>query len=419
MNLLPSRARCPTHRLLLQIQRFRFSSNKTNTTASIISNLQKASRWVEAKQWDPTFIRSSYEAYIEALTHTHKDAAVDGQSELKSESNDRLESGNHSIEKEQEYDDSSLLFTPEVATNAAFALTRMKIPTEELSWRVRSLEKLLGENKSSIPFTYQLSLALLRANGKAGNVARTLDLLRLRGEHKFKPTHKEYEFSIQSIQSNGVKMRTSIDRVYKKDTDLAETTVDNPTKWLDAILVNMHQRGFELKSVALANQMIDTYAASGRNGRASHFFFRIRKPNDRSKENKVNMDWDTRRDVPDYKTPSRIANDVTTSRKRFLNESSKDWSLPLTSAFQFAESLTHGACGHPPIQLDLTSWNTLMKVCIYRGALWRANHLLRVEIPRRGFKPDIISYNTVRYGNILLFALQNKLTFYSFRCFTG
>lgn len=402
------------HHIIIRIKQQHhhlFSTTQRSSPSQIIANLQKASRWVEPKEWNPSFARSAYEAYIEALSRTN-DGNLDSGSDLNLKNN---------------ADDSDLLlFTPEAATNAAYALTRMKIPTDELSWRVRSLEKLLGENsnlKQKIPFTYPLSLALLRANGKAGNVARTFDLLRLRGDLNFKPSVKEYEFAIQAISSNGVKLRTSIDRVYKRDSDLADTTVDNPTKWLDSILVNMHQRGFKLTSVTLANQMINTYATSGRHGRASHFFFRIREQHDDTKSNKVQMEWDKNRDIPDYKTPSRIANDVIMSRKRFINESSKDWSLPITSAFQFAESLTHGACGHPPIQLDLTSWNTLMKVCIYRGALWRANRLLRVEIPRHGFKPDIISYNTVRP---LIFVLRmqifyNMLTLFSrmFRCFMG
>lgn len=404
-------------------------------TMDIIKNLEKASRWVKHKQWNPSFTKSAYEAYIEALSSSDystdvvgSDASIGSLDGIDSSSSgkgvDEIVGG----AKSEEYDAiSRLLLTPEVATYAAYTLTRMKIPTEELSWRIRSLEKLLGEasshqidedgnrnekQSSGIPFTYQLSLALIRANGKAGNVARTLDLLRLRGEHNFKPTRKEYEFAIQSIISNGVKLRTSLDRVYKREGDLAaEATVDNPTKWLDAILINMHERGFVLKDISLVNQMINAYAAIGRTGRANHFFYRMKKEDisdkelsenemepSNDKDYRIRMEWDNKRKIPDYKVPSLASNDTSASRKRFLNESSKDWSLPLVSAFQFAESLTHGACGHPPITLDLTSWNTLMKVCTYRGALWRANHVLRVEIPRNGLQPDTISYNTMLHG---------------------
>jgi len=76
----------------------------------------------------------------------------------------------------------------------------------------------------------------------------------------------------------------------------------------------------------------------------------------------------------------------------------RHWSIPLTAAFAFADSLTFGACGHKAIQLDLTSWNTLIKVCCYRGSLWRAIEILNETMPRNGISPDTISYNTILAG---------------------
>ena len=73
----------------------------------------------------------------------------------------------------------------------------------------------------------------------------------------------------------------------------------------------------------------------------------------------------------------------------------KDWSPSLAAAFAFADSLTHGACGHAPIELDLTSWNTMIKVCCYRGAIFRALEILNDTLPKNDFKPDVISYNTI------------------------
>jgi hypothetical protein len=70
----------------------------------------------------------------------------------------------------------------------------------------------------------------------------------------------------------------------------------------------------------------------------------------------------------------------------------------LTAAFAFADSLTHGACGHDPINLDLTSWNILIKACCYRGALWRAMDILNNTLPNNGIEPDSFSYNTVLGG---------------------
>ena len=73
----------------------------------------------------------------------------------------------------------------------------------------------------------------------------------------------------------------------------------------------------------------------------------------------------------------------------------KEWSPSLTAAFAFAESLTHGACGHQPIELDLASWNTLIKVCCYRGAIFRALEILNDTMPQNGITPDVFTYNTI------------------------
>ena len=73
----------------------------------------------------------------------------------------------------------------------------------------------------------------------------------------------------------------------------------------------------------------------------------------------------------------------------------KEWSPSLTAAFAFADSLTYGACGHQPIALDKTSWNTLIKVCCYRGAIFRALEILNETMPRNNIEPDVFSYNTI------------------------
>lgn len=57
--------------------------------------------------------------------------------------------------------------------------------------------------------------------------------------------------------------------------------------------------------------------------------------------------------------------------------------------------MTYGACGHRPIQLDLTSWNTLIKVCCYRGAIFRALEILNQTMPQNNIEPDKYSYNTI------------------------
>jgi len=83
---------------------------------------------------------------------------------------------------------------------------------------------------------------------------------------------------------------------------------------------------------------------------------------------------------------------------KFEWELERDWSLSLTAAFAFADSLTHGACGHDPIELDLACWNALIKACCYRGAFHRALKLLNETMPQKGIEPDSFSYNTILAG---------------------
>ncbi len=76
----------------------------------------------------------------------------------------------------------------------------------------------------------------------------------------------------------------------------------------------------------------------------------------------------------------------------------RDFSITLTAAFAFADSLTHGACGHNPIELDLASWNTLIKACVYRGAIMRALDILNETMPKNNIEPDAFSYNSILAG---------------------
>jgi len=83
----------------------------------------------------------------------------------------------------------------------------------------------------------------------------------------------------------------------------------------------------------------------------------------------------------------------------FANSIQKeDYCLPLTAAFAFADSLTHGACGHQPITLDIVSYNKLIKACCYRGALFRALQMLNEVLPRKHLKPNATTYNTILAG---------------------
>jgi hypothetical protein len=68
--------------------------------------------------------------------------------------------------------------------------------------------------------------------------------------------------------------------------------IDNPTRWLDAMLVNMSMRNVPLDT-NLANRMLDCYACTGRNGKALHFFYKVTKKDvvdDNMDDNDMDMD---------------------------------------------------------------------------------------------------------------------------------
>jgi len=98
--------------------------------------------------------------------------------------------------------------------------------------------------------------------------------------------------------------------------------------------------------------------------------------------------------------PSQESNQDKMRKKqtKYEWELEREYSLSLTAAFAFADSLSHGACGHDPIELDVAGWNCLIKACCYRGASHRALKILDETMPRRGIEPDVYSYNTVLSG---------------------
>jgi pentatricopeptide repeat protein len=102
------------------------------------------------------------------------------------------------------------------------------------------------------------------------------------------------------------------------------------------------------------------------------------------------------RNQEDQQTAAMISSKK--SMTKLERELERDWSLSLTAAFAFADSLTHGACGHDPIELNITAWNTLIKACCYRGAFHRALKILNETLPQKGVDPDSISYNTILAG---------------------
>ena len=356
-------------------------------------------------KWDYTFCRAAVDQYERHLVHIQR----------RLEENDLLEQ----IVAPDLLQQTQQLLSAGTADNAFKAVLKCKLHTSELSKRVRELERLIG-SIGRTPLTRKLSFRLVEANGKAGNIGRVLSLLNLRSSRNDKPLEQEFEFAVQAIKSAGLYMREGRNILLG---DSHQPDIDNPTRWLDAILIHMHTRHIPL-TTKMANRMLDCYATTGRTSKALHFFYYISRqpvvdpetlecvpltdkqyadmPKFRQRRVRAKLKY---RPPPNYyKVPSESRNKLvampgeTTRKTKLEFEMDPHWSLPLTAAFSFADSLTHGACGHDPIALDVTSWNTLIKICCYRGALWRAMQSLEVTMPQQGIEPNTITYNTILGG---------------------
>lgn len=368
-----------------------------------LENLQIAAAWNHGKTggkahdkslWDPAFCRQVVEQYDAYLQQLLQRPAV-------------LSAGDSSSAAAAAQD----LLAPDTVCWAFQTLTKSRYTPTALAQKVRDWEKALGVLQQT-PLTDAVTLRLLQANGKAGNVGRCLSLLQLR--LPFPPQRREFEAAIQSLQAAHWKGSHQQRNILVSQDALK---LEDPSRWLDAILVHMHQRGFGL-DVEMANRMLNCFAA-GPTGRAVHHFYRIRRVAVGSELNAVNNDddddefddfdgvyvnehmprredWDVEDEVlewddtdtknrgkaikvqlqyhphtpPQYKVPS-----LSTPGQRD-RERDPEFSYPLAAAFSFSESLQHGACGHAPIALNAASYTALIKACVHRGALHRAMELL-------------------------------------------
>lgn len=378
----------------------------------VIQDVARAAQWNQGgehdAQWDYEFCRTAVDDYERHMVHILRRLEEHG-SEVPLEEIVPLQL----VEQTQQ------LLSAVTAEKAVKAVLKCKLHTTELSQRVRELERLIG-NIGRTPLTEKLSLRLVEANGKAGNIGRVLSLLNLRSSRNYKPLEREFVYAVQAIQSAGLYMREGRNILLG---DSHQPDIDNPTRWLDAILIHMHTRQVPL-TTKMANRMLDCYASTGRTSKALHFFHYVSRqaivdpetlefipltdeeyremPKFRQRRVRVKMRF---RPPPNYyKVPSEskdklVAMPGETTRKTKLEfENDQKWSLPLTAAFSFADSLTHGACGHEPIELDITSYNILVKICCYRGALWRAMQILETTMPQQGFEPNTLTYNTLLAG---------------------
>jgi hypothetical protein len=374
--------------------------------------------------WDPTFCRQAVASYGQHLKYMATTATATSNN---NNNNEETDGGTTNTLMMSE------LVSSEITCRAIRALLRCNLPTTQLSQRVRELERLIGTIGKTM-LTEELSLHLLQANGLAGNVGRTLALLQLRKSRNYVPHVKEFTWAVQAITSAALEMRTNRN-VYKSEGDMSSSnsssnatssnaSLDNPTRFLDAILINMHQRGVAL-DMKLATTMLETYASTGRTGKALHFHYKVSLPYDeasqqqqqqqqqhapsgidegdtatsisRRRRRSVRLKWNA--PAPYYKIPSEISNDQLLAlpgsnerRTKSDHELTDSWSLPLTAAFAFCDSLAHGACGHDALALDLPAYNAMIKVCCYRGALWRAMDILHKTIPDAELEANTISY---------------------------
>lgn len=391
--------------------------NIATALPSVIKDLDRACRFNQGKggapngpnspskrKWNVDFVRQTvarYEFYLKYFHH-NEDKNDHGQV----------------VSKEMK----QLFFSPESTQQAFVAVLRCRLSTYVLSQKIREWERYIG-SVGMTNITDSLSLSMLEANGKAGNVGRAIQLLSLRKARDFQPKTSEFIHAITAIDAASLYLRRNRN-IFLSENE--QPKIDDPTRWLDAILLNMNQRDVPL-TTSMANRMLNAFARTGRSAKMTHYFYRVlRQPTDDDNEegnDATNLDKSInghkmanfqnrsvrprikmRPPPPYHKIPSQVRGKLVRKpgsdikQLKLERESDPDWSPVLTSAISFADSLKQGACGHDPVELDLISYSILMKVCVNRGSLWRAMHIIDEVMPANRIEPDIIAYNTLLIG---------------------
>jgi pentatricopeptide repeat protein len=412
----------------------------TTIPESFFVDLQNAALWQPNKfNWNIHQCRilvAKYDGYLKRLAEEKRENSIENSSSISKACVDRL-------------------LSADVVILAFKVLIKCKVDTPtDLAANVRQWERYIG-HLGRTPLTDHLSLRLLTANAKSGNLGRCLSLLELRAQKKYPPRDREFLYTVTAVQIAAGRPGTK--NIYISDAD--QPALDNPTRWLDAILIHMKQRQQPLTK-AIAMRMLQCYTGTGYTGKASHHFYRVARlptrdelmatnETDRNANNRDNdasnldmkqqqqqyhrpRDWFyvpelgrhnyqetqvklhySRVPPPFYKIPAQVqgkllyrADDPPDSpgRLRIERETEPDYSVPLASAFAFAHSLQQGACGHDPIIFNVECYNALIKACVYRGALWRAMNVLDTVIRNSAdengvlLRPNHISYNMILAG---------------------
>lgn len=379
---------------------------------ALIQDLDKACRFnqgkggvpnglnsVSKRKWNIDFVRQTVARYEFYLKYFYKD-----------------QSDEDLVSPEMK----ELFFSPETTQQAFVAILRCRLPTNVLSQKIREWERYIG-SVNMTKMTDPLSLSMLEANGKAGNVGRAIQLLSLRKARDFSPKTSEFVHAITAIDAASLYLRRNRNIFLP---EIKQPKIDDPTRWLDAILLNMNQRDVPL-TTKMANRMLNAFARTGRTAKMTHYFYRVvRERTDLDEDEHDATTFDANSDYPMatfrnrpvrprikmrppppyHKIPSQVRGKLVRKpgsdikQLKLERESDPDWSPVLTSAISFADSLKQGACGHHPVELDLISYSILMKVCINRGSLWRAMHILDEVMPANKIEPDIVAYNTLLIG---------------------
>lgn len=388
--------------------------NIATALPSLIKDLDRACRFnqgkggapngpnnMSQKKWNVDFVRETvarYEFYLKYF-YQHEDQKNDDDLVVP-------------VSKEMK----ELFFSPETTQQAFVAILRCRLPPNVLSYKIREWERYIG-NVGMTKMTDSLSLNMLEANGKAGNVGRAIQLLSLRKSRDFPPKTSEFIHAITAIDAASLYLRRNRNTFL---SEMEQPKIDDPTRWLDAILLNMNQRDVPL-TTKMANRMLNAFARTGRSAKMTHYFYRVLRQqvdiegedgltknstdkmatfHNRPVRPRINM----RPPPPYHKIPSQVRGKLVRKpgsdikQLKLDRESDPDWSPVLTSAISFADSLKQGACGHDPVELDLISYSILMKVCVNRGSLWRAMHIIDEVMPANKIEPDIMAYNTLLIG---------------------
>lgn len=337
--------------------------------------------------------------------------------------------------KEEADGSSHPLLQPNVMLPTLQVLARVLTSSSEpasspLSSTLRHWESHWGilhssSGSSSSILTDAVTRQLILVHSLSGNVGRVWALLGYRKQQRFAVKRSEILHAIRALRVAHPGTNEILGQVVPQSKTSNINALDNPTRWLDALLLNMKHRGYKL-DVKLAEEMLKCYC-TGWDGKATHYWFKVvqeeitsaHASDSEKKKYRMRLKYNNHA-PPYYKIPSMVKGtqyqplyyhqqkptsgstplvDTSDPSTRFALQRQRDpdFSYPLAAAFAFADSLTHGACGHSPLSLNNACHTALVTVCVQRGAMWRAMQMLEKWDVHSSI-PPLRAYNTVLAG---------------------